>query len=75
MRSLEGIVLVVQEGRFTVRADQGESHLFVLSSHAPLEPAQLAGLAQARVRVRYRPAPDQIALEAHAVDVIGRAAA
>jgi hypothetical protein len=70
MKTLEGIVTLVQEGRFLLRATTGESHLFVLSHKAPLEPEQLPPLQhdQARVRVSYKDAHDLIARIAHAVE-------
>jgi hypothetical protein len=72
MKSLEGIVTVVQEGRFLLETDQGDSHLFVLSHSAPLEPAQLAPLQhrQARVRVSYTPGPHIVGMVAHQVRVL-----
>ena len=62
-RTMDGVVTVVQESRFQLTDDQGVSHLFVLSGHAAMEPAQLAPLQrdQARVRVRYEPTPHLIA--------------
>jgi len=70
MKTLEGTVLLVQEGRFMVQTSEGETHLFVLSHRAPLEPQQLPPLqhAHARVRVTYDDAPHVIALTAHAIE-------
>ncbi len=69
MQALDGIVTIVQEGRFLLQTGQGEHHLFVLAHNASLEPAQLAPLqrAQARVRVNYKTAPDLVALIAQSV--------
>ncbi len=59
---MEGVVTVVQEGRFQLTDDRGVSHLFLLSPHGPAETEQLAPLqrAQTRVRVRYQPAANII---------------
>ena len=69
MASLDGIVILVQEGRFLLQTRQGEHHLFILSHSAAAEPAQLAPLQrrQARVRVACEPAPGLIAYVAHAI--------
>ncbi|MBV9538412.1 MAG: hypothetical protein JOY70_05720 [Acidisphaera sp.] len=69
MRQFEGSVVLVQESRFLVQSSTGDHKFFVLSHRAAAEPAQLAPLAarQARVRVSYSAAPDQIADVAHAV--------
>ena len=55
MRSMEGVVTIVQEGRFQLTDDAGVSHLCILDRNAAAEPAQLAPLQrrQARVRVHY----------------------
>jgi hypothetical protein len=67
--SINGIVAIVQEGRFVLTDDAGVSHFFVLSPSAAAEPAQLAALQrrQARVRVRYRPATKLIGHVANAI--------
>ena len=72
MKTLEGIVTVVQEGRFTLETDQGECHLFVLSHSAALEPAQLNPLQhnQSRVRVSYKDGPHIIGYVAQSVSLI-----
>jgi hypothetical protein len=69
MQRVEGVVTVVQEGRFLLAADDGSTHLFLLSHGAALEPAQLAPLqhAQARVRVTFREDDNIIARVAHSV--------
>lgn len=69
MRTMDGVVTLVQESRFQLTDGEGVSHLFVLSHKAPLEPAQLVPLqsAQARVTVGYEEAPNLIALLAHSI--------
>ncbi len=73
MRSLDGVVTIVQESRFLLQTGQGEHHLFLLSHNASLEPAQLAPLqrSQSRVRVEYETAPDLIALVARSITRLG----
>jgi hypothetical protein len=70
-RSMNGIVTIVQEGRFQMTDDDGVSHLFMLSHSASAEPQQLVALQarQARVRVRYKPAPGLIGNIATAISV------
>ena len=62
MRSMDGVVTIVQEGRFQMTDDDGVSHLFILRATAAAETEQLARLQsrQARVRVRYEPAANLI---------------
>jgi hypothetical protein len=69
--SINGIVTIVQEGRFQLTDDDGVSHLFILSPSAAAEPEQLKALQrrQARVRVRYQPASNLIGHTAKAVYV------
>ena len=57
-RSMDGVVTIVQEGRFQMTDDDGVSHLFILTSAAAAETEQLTRLQnrQARIRVRYKPA-------------------
>jgi hypothetical protein len=59
---INGVVTIVQEGRFQMSDDDGVSHLFILGHAAAAETEQLAALQkrQARVRVRYRPAANVI---------------
>ncbi len=59
MQFTDGIVTIVQEGRFQMTDAKGVSHLFLLSHAAPLEPAQLTALAQEQTRVRVRHTPGQ----------------
>ncbi|MBN8925570.1 MAG: hypothetical protein BGO51_01520 [Rhodospirillales bacterium 69-11] len=72
MRTLEGIVTVVQEGRFLLTTDDGSTHLLILSHAAAAEPHQLAALqrAQSRVRATCRPAPDLIGWVVRRLDVL-----
>jgi hypothetical protein len=74
MAQMEGIVTIVQEGRFQLCDDCGVSHLFILSHGASAEPDQLGVLQrrQARVRVKYTPASNLIGLIARSVDLIPR---
>ena len=55
MPTAEGVVTIVQEGRFQLVDAQGVAHLFLLSHAAAAEPEQLPPLQrrQARVRVTY----------------------
>ncbi len=75
MKHTEGIVTIVQEGRFSLTDDNGVSHLFILSHAAPEEPEQLAALQrrQARVRVRYEPAENLIGRVARSIDLVAPA--
>ena len=52
MQMVEGMVTIVQEGRFQLCDDGGVSHLFQLAPNALLEPDQLAPLARRQARVR-----------------------
>ena len=63
MRSIEGLIIINQEGRFQLVDDAGVAHLFLLSHAAAADPEELAPLQrkQARVRVKYRPAEGLIA--------------
>jgi len=74
-RMMEGVVTIVQEGRFQVTDDAGASHLFLLAPGAAAETDQLAGLQarQARVRIRYKPATNLIGNVASSIVLAGRA--
>jgi hypothetical protein len=67
MTSVEGTVLIVQEGRFQLLDRNGIGHHFLLSYSAAVEPEQLQELQrqQARVRVDFDPAPDLLSNVAH----------
>lgn len=69
MPSMQGIVTIVQEGRFELRDDAGVSHTFLLSYKAAAEPEQLPPLQrdQARIRVEYQPAREIIGMLAHSI--------
>ena len=61
-QSMDGVITVVQEGRFQLTDDRGVSHLFIMGPNAAAETDQLPPLQrrQARVRVRYSPAKNVI---------------
>jgi hypothetical protein len=69
VRSIQGVVTIVQESRFQLMDDEGVSHLCVLSNRTLAEPDQLEPLQrrQARVRVRYTEPRNAIGLVAHSV--------
>jgi hypothetical protein len=73
MRTIEGVVMIVQESRFTVIDDGGVAHLCVLGHRAAAEPEQLARLSrrQARVRVGCVMPPDLLGLVAERVLLLG----
>jgi hypothetical protein len=56
-----GVILVVQETRFRLLADDGSGHIFLLAHDAPLEPQDLPRLTHRRVRVAYDRSPTLIA--------------
>lgn len=70
MRSVDGIVTLVQEGRFLMQSDSGECQLFILAHDAAAEPDQLPQLQrdQAHVRVRFKPGKGVIAMVAHRIE-------
>ncbi len=72
MPTAEGVVTIVQEGRFQLIDDAGVAHLFLLGRGAAAEPEQLPPLQhrQARVRVRYREAPTLIGRVAQRIDLL-----
>ncbi len=74
MKSMEGIVLIVQEGRFQLRDTEGVAHQFELSHKASIEPEQLPPLQreQAEVRVHYEPGEDVIGLVARSIERLDR---
>ena len=49
---MEGVVTLVQEGRFQLTDDRGVSHLFILGPNTALETDQLAPLQRRQARVR-----------------------
>jgi hypothetical protein len=72
MPTLDGVVTIVQEGRFQLIDQNGVAHLFLLAHNAPPEPAQLAALQrnQVRVRVQYGAANGLIAHRATRIAVL-----
>jgi hypothetical protein len=74
MQSVQGIVTIVQEGRFQLVDGDGVAHHFLLSHAAALEPQQLPPLqrAQTRVRVWFKPAADIIGHVAARIDLLAR---
>ena len=76
MQSIQGIVTIVQEGRFQLVDENGVGHQFLLSHRASLEPEQLPGLQrdQSLVRVWYKHAPDLIGHVAARIDLLDAAA-
>jgi hypothetical protein len=71
-KSIDGVILIVQEGRFQLRDFGGVSHQFELSYAAKLEPDQLPPLAHARTRVRvhYEPGENVIGFVARGIDLL-----
>ena len=65
-----GTILLVQEGRFLLETEQGESHLFILSGSAACEPQQLPHANRKRVWVTYSEASDVIGCVAHSVQLL-----
>jgi hypothetical protein len=73
---IEGVVTVVQEGRFQLTDTGGVAHNFVLGRFALAETYQLPRLqnVQARVRVKYSKAANLIANVAHRIDLLDEVA-
>ncbi len=71
-QTMDGVVTLVQEGRFQLTDGRGVSHLFILSPMASAEASQLAPLQhrQARVRVRYIPAQNAIGNQAKSITML-----
>jgi hypothetical protein len=67
MQSVEGVITLVQEGRFTVVADGGRVMHFLLAHDSSLEPQDLAFLKrdQRRVRVDFTEPSRLVAHVAH----------
>lgn len=76
MRSVRGFVTAVQEGRFSLVAEDGRVLRFVLSPGAGAEPQDLPQLQAGaeRVRVAYTDAPRLIAAVAHRIEIEERPA-
>jgi hypothetical protein len=69
VKTIDGVVTIVQESRFQLIDDDGVGHLFILGYDSPAEPDQLTPLQrkQSRVRVRYTEARNVIGRVAHSV--------
>jgi hypothetical protein len=67
MLAMDGLVTIVQEGRFQLLDDAGVGHHFLLRHSAALEPEQLPSLLMHRVHVRYDEVPGIIGNVAVAV--------
>ena len=69
MESVEGVIILTQEGRFELVTDRGCVMQFVLAHNAPLEPQDLPSLrgARRRVRVDYTESSHLIGYLAHAL--------
>ena len=67
MQSAEGVIILVQEGRFELVTDGGRVMHFLLAHDAPLEPQDLPPLKrnQRRVRVDYTEPSRLVARVAH----------
>ncbi len=72
VRTIDGVVTIVQESRFQLVDDAGVAHLVVLGYESLAEPDQLQALAagQRRVRVRYTDSAEVIGLIAHDVTTL-----
>ena len=72
MAEMEGVITIVQEGRFQLTDTAGIGHHFVLGRLALAETEQLPRLArdQARVRVRYEQAEGLIAFTAKRIELL-----
>ncbi len=72
-KRMDGIVLIVQEGRFQLLDGEGVGHMFTLGPHAAAETEQLEPLQarQARVRVTYTEPRNVIGLVAERISVLG----
>ena len=71
VKTILGTILLVQEGRFQLRDEQGAAHLFILGHASFVETDQLPALArsQSRVRVSYKEAENIVGLIAERIDV------
>ena len=72
---MDGVVTIVQEGRFQLTDGEGVSHQFVLGRFAAAETLQLRPLMgrQAHIRVEYSDAPGLIGLIAHRIQLLDAA--
>lgn len=76
METVEGIVTLVQEGRFKLVTDESRVMHFVLAHSAAIEPEDLPPLAerQARVRVAYSRPDHLVAAVAHELSALDQKA-
>jgi hypothetical protein len=76
METADGIITVVQEGRFKLVTDGGRVMHFVLAHDAAIEPEDLPPLARAQtsVRVAYTRPKHLIAAVAHSLQTLDQAA-
>ena len=72
MPTATGTILLVQESRFRLLAEDGRGMSFLLAHDAALEPQDLPALAHRRVRVDYRRAPGLMAAIAHDLHLLER---
>ena len=72
MSTVEGVITIVQEGRFQMTDHAGVSRLFVLSPFAAMETEQLVPLGrnQVPVRVTYRGGGNALAHVATRIDAL-----
>ena len=76
MPQMDGVITIVQEGRFQLTDTSGIAHHFVLSRHSLAETEQLPRLAreQTHVRVKYDQAKGLIAYEAKRIELLDASA-
>ncbi len=53
-KAMDGVITIVQEGRFQMTDDGGVSHLFILGHAAAAEAEQLGAVKHSPIRVRVR---------------------
>ncbi len=53
-KAMDGVITIVQEGRFQMTDDAGVSHLFILGHAAAAETEQLDAIRRGTARVRVR---------------------
>ncbi len=72
MPTVSGLITAVQEERFRLLTDAGNTFLFTLSRHAPLSGQDLCQLHETnrRVAVQYEGSPDLASAYAYAVTVL-----
>lgn len=77
MPMMEGVITIVQEGRFQLTDLAGISHMFILSHSSMAEPEQLVPLQRSatHVRVNYTQPRNIIGLVAKSIELPDVAAA